>query len=905
MSRRFGASLQKNTFSFRPRLECLEGRLLPSSYYTVTYLPNLVGGPTYAVAISGQDIAGYSGMTNGNFHAFLYKQGTMTDLGTLGGDSSYAYGISGDTVVGYSNTSGSQGHEAFVYQNGTMTSLGDLGGGVSEADAVSKAGIVGYSTTSAGYNHAFIYQNGTMTDIGTLGGNYSYAYGINNSGEVVGASTLAGDQLTDAFSWKNGVFTDLGTLSSGFSSEAFAVNNSGLITGAAYVPGNYYHAFLYQNGTMNDLGTWNGFHYSSGYGINDVGQVVGTSSDHDIATGFLYSNGTMNTLDNLIGNNGNYTINSAAGISNNGEIIGQYFVQTAVVLTPPVSTLTWTGAGADNLWSDQANWSGGQVPIPGDTLVFGPGASQLSTYDDLDPNTSFAAIKFTGAGYTVSGNPLDINGSIDASAATGANTLNTNVTLDGNSTIAVAGSATSLTFGGNINNAGHNIQVTGTGGAVNFAGSIRGSGNLADSNTGTVTLAAGNAYSGGTSLSAGALALSGNSAVGTGTFSIKGGTLEIGSAALTLANAVTVGGNFTVAGNNSLSFSGAAAITGIRTITISNAGGLTFSGPVSLGGNLTINSGSLTVSGTTTLTGSRIVTINSSAKAVIGVITQSGTVARSLIKSGTGTLTLTAANTYTGPTTVSAGTLLVDGSVAGAVTVKAGATLGGAGTTGAVTVVSGGKVTPGSAGATAILNTGNLLLKSGSNDNVALDGSNAGSGYDQLNVTGTVSLTGSKLNVTLGFVATVGATFTIINNDATDAVIGTFAGLAQGATFVVGGETFQINYNGGTGNDVTLTCTKQSAAQVGQAAFRYAGGATTTQTVAFASAANTTGSEAVHQAKVDVPAVSNFFNSLVTSAAALTTASDVPAHSRTIELAGPDLADLDKLALIDQVFSAI
>ena len=124
-------ALTRRPLSFRPRLESLEGRLLPSSYYTVTYLPNLVGGPTYAVAISGQDIAGYSGMTNGNFHAFLYKQGTMTDLGTLGGDSSYAYGINGDTVVGYSNTSGSQGHEAFVYQNGTMTSLGDLGGGFS------------------------------------------------------------------------------------------------------------------------------------------------------------------------------------------------------------------------------------------------------------------------------------------------------------------------------------------------------------------------------------------------------------------------------------------------------------------------------------------------------------------------------------------------------------------------------------------------------------------------------------------------------------------------------------------------------------------------------------------------------------------------------------------------------
>jgi hypothetical protein len=98
-------------------------------------------------------------------------------------------------------------------------------------------------------------------------------------------------------------------------------------------------------------------------------------------------------------------------------------------------------------------------------------------------------------------------------------------------------------------------------------------------------------------------------------------------------------------------------------------------------------------------------------------------------------------------------------------------------------------------------------LKSGSNDNVLLDGTTAGLEYDQINVTGTVNLTGANLNVTLGFVANVGATFTIINNDGADAVIGTFAGLAQGATIVVGGETFQINYGGGTGNDVTLTRT--------------------------------------------------------------------------------------------------
>ena len=80
-----------------------------------------------------------------------------------------------------------------------------------------------------------------------------------------------------------------------------------------------------------------------------------------------------------------------------------------------------------------------------------------------------------------------------------------------------------------------------------------------------------------------------------------------------------------------------------------------------------------------------------------------------------------------------------------------------------------------------------------------------GTGYDQLNVTGTVNLTGSTLNLSLGFTPDVGTVFTLVNNDGVDAVVGTFQGLAEGATVLVNGMTFQISYVGGTGNDVTLT----------------------------------------------------------------------------------------------------
>ena len=77
---------------------------------------------------------------------------------------------------------------------------------------------------------------------------------------------------------------------------------------------------------------------------------------------------------------------------------------------------------------------------------------------------------------------------------------------------------------------------------------------------------------------------------------------------------------------------------------------------------------------------------------------------------------------------------------------------------------------------------------------------------DQTKVTGTVSLCGGNLHVTIVSGApTVGQTFTIIDNDGTDAVSGTFAGLPEGATFQVGTTTFAISYHGGDGNDVVLT----------------------------------------------------------------------------------------------------
>ncbi|QEL18583.1 beta strand repeat-containing protein [Limnoglobus roseus] len=133
--------------------------------------------------------------------------------------------------------------------------------------------------------------------------------------------------------------------------------------------------------------------------------------------------------------------------------------------------------------------------------------------------------------------------------------------------------------------------------------------------------------------------------------------------------------------------------------------------------------------------------------------------------------------------------------------VRGGAYVGGADATAAGRDVTldtvGATGTPG----TGVVDlTGNLALNAGDTLRVQLNGLTAGTGYDQINVTGTANITAATLTVARGFTPTPGAVFTILT--ATGGVSGTFAGYAEGATITLSDLPFTIHY---AANAVTLS----------------------------------------------------------------------------------------------------
>ncbi|HEY2714576.1 MAG TPA: autotransporter-associated beta strand repeat-containing protein [Chthoniobacterales bacterium] len=310
---------------------------------------------------------------------------------------------------------------------------------------------------------------------------------------------------------------------------------------------------------------------------------------------------------------------------------------------------------------------------------------------------------------------------------------------------------------------------------------------------------------------------------GDGTFVINGATTPGGAGdKLTFDRGASVG-NAILMANGGTNGGDGARIAFLGTSSGDNAT-VVLSGNAKLevrpSEDMVLTLGSLAGDGSVFLARTLTVGSNNLSTVFSGVIQESngGNTAGSLTKVGTGQLTLTGANAYTGGTVIDAGTVLVkntSGSAlgTGATAMDAG-TLGGSGTVaGAVTVGTGsgaGAVLAPAIGsnvpATLTIQS-SLTLQADATYECTAQARGQRVRADKVVAEG-VTINGATFSFQPTITGTLqpGTVFTVIGNTSPNPINGTFSNLADGAIITVGSTHFQANYEGGGGgNDLTLT----------------------------------------------------------------------------------------------------
>ncbi|VVN83865.1 DUF4214 domain-containing protein [Pseudomonas fluorescens] len=599
------------------------------------------------------------------------------------------------------------------------------------------------------------------------------------------------------------------------------------------------------------------------------------------ASGASFGSGTM-----TLGAGVNLTFSNGSG-----KTLGMY---SGGAVVAGEGGLIKEGAGqlklyGTNTHSGGTSILGGTLQLPdqlglgsGTVTLDGGGLSFMS-----NPTITNAMVIGTGGGSIDGGAPVTISGNISGSGTltltggtktlSGTNTHAATVvtsgglTLSGGAAIADTGSVTvasgatltlsssetigSLAGAGTVALGANTLTTGANNTSTTLSGAISGSGALAKTGSGILSLSGFNTYTGATTVSAGGLTLQGgNSIADTGAVMVAShATLTLASGAETIgslagAGNVVLGYKLTTGGDNSsTTFSG--VISGIGNgLTKTGSGTLTLTGHNTYTGSTTVSNGTLALTDLTSISNSSAVTVSTNGTLMLGSDSSIGSLAGAgsvtlgantlnvgnsnatdfsgvisgtghLLKQGSGTLTLSATDTYTGATFVNVGTLLVNGALANSssVTVASGATLGGSGsigtgsTSGAVTVQSGGTLAAGNGVGTLTLHNG-LTVAAGGTIAAQINGNTAGTGYDQIKVYGAVNLTGANLSINLSnFTPAVNDSFVLISNDGTDAITGTVTigntMLIEGGTFSQGGKIYQVSYKGGDGNDLVLMAT--------------------------------------------------------------------------------------------------
>jgi autotransporter-associated beta strand protein len=489
----------------------------------------------------------------------------------------------------------------------------------------------------------------------------------------------------------------------------------------------------------------------NGFGEN-VGNIIFNGGDLDTGTASILPTGNITV---------NRNTNSQAIISGHMSVLSNPIIDvTGHYFSPDLSItaqlfgaggFTKNGIGEVGLFASN-NYSGLTTVNDGFVLVndsFALGATNSGTV------VKSGAVLGLNFGVAVPAEPLTLAGGGQSvfgalSSGFGSNSWAGSITLSANATIYA--------------DAGNDLNLTGP---------IDGNFDITKTGTGTLL------FSGG----------SGNTFAN---MAVSGGTLVLDK---TIANA-SFAGDLTIgddSGTDVVRLNRDNQIGDNVAVHIFQGAGLDLNGMVETTGSID-GRGAITLGSGTLRAGT-----DNGSSAFGGMISGTGT----LFKLGTGTWVLAGNNTYSGQTTVSAGTLIVNGfQPQSPVTVNGTATLGGAGTVGDLDVF--GNLRPGNG--PGMLTSGNFVFHSSAADYfVELNGVTPGTAYDQLRVLGTAGLGNATLHVSLGFVSSVSNTFTIIDNDGSDAVTNTFNGLPEGATVFGNGIPFQISYTGGSGNDVVLT----------------------------------------------------------------------------------------------------
>ncbi|MDM0116921.1 autotransporter outer membrane beta-barrel domain-containing protein [Variovorax sp. J22R133] len=548
------------------------------------------------------------------------------------------------------------------------------------------------NSSTEGFAAAFRFNaNGSLVNQSTgqiLGHTYGVVFrggGPNNNITNFGDVSARVSQPISYEGSSGGTVENFGTINSGAiltTPNGIWLDTTGTVTinnhaGATIVSGTGHHDF--------GVGVYN---LRAATTINNEGTILGSATAAPTAGILFDSSASSSVINNsgvisgvtgvLVGNSGN-SIFTAGTIGGSGGV--------AVSITGSSNTLT---LGTGSVLNGDVSSTGAN-----NVLQMQGTGSEDSTITGLN------SLVMAGTAWTLSG-AVTTTGTTAAATSIQRGTLTmtgalTNRGAGGGTTIA-SGAALKIGNGGTTGSVVGNVIDDGTlafnrSNTLDFSGVISGSGAVSQNGTGTTVLTGTNTYTGGTTISAGILQLGNGGTSG----SIVGNVTNNAALTFNRADALTFGGvvsgtgSLTQAGTGTLTLTGANSYAGITTIS---------AGTVQIGAGGT----SGTITGNIVDNGA-LVYGRSDARTYGGVISGTGTVTQA----GNGILTLSGSNTYTGLTSVNAGVLAVNGTVAGSAQINTGATLRGTGTVaGQVNVADGGHLSPGNSPGT--FNVGTLVL---------------------------------------------------------------------------------------------------------------------------------------------------------------------------------------------------